>query len=125
MAAVSPLLGLLDSPSTIMDVVGKLQADFNYIFPRRLDANVSLAEPKLHVLIFIFQNNVLLGLPQISRPFRSTIIISAIRDLFVSGNAPFVTQHQDQFPSHQGPNGDIIWEVLKAMVALVTTAVCL
>ena len=69
MAAVSPLLGLLDSPSTIMDVVGQLQADFNYIFPRRSDANVSLAEPKLHVLIFIFQNNVLLGLPQISQPF--------------------------------------------------------
>ena len=31
MAAVSPLLGLLDSPSTIMDVVGKLQADFNFL----------------------------------------------------------------------------------------------
>ena len=125
MAVVAPLLGLLDSPRTIMDLVGRLQSDFNYIFPRRSNTNVSLAEPKRSVPTFLFQSNVLVGVPQTGRPFRSTILISVIRDLFFSGNMLFVTQHQDQFPSRQEPNGDVIWEVPKAMVALVATAVYL
>ena len=86
---------------------------------------MSLAEPKRSVPTFLFQSNVLVSLPQTGRPFRSTILISVIRDLFFSGNMPFVTQHQDQFPSRQEPNGDVIWEVPKAMVALVATAVYL
>jgi hypothetical protein len=62
-------------------------------------------------------------LPQVSQPYRSTIIISVIRDLFFTGNKPFVKRHQDQFPSHRGTEGETVWEVPKAMVALVSTAV--
>jgi hypothetical protein len=36
---------------------------------------------------------------------------------------PFVVQHQDQFLSCQGVDGATIWEVPKAMVALVSMAV--
>ncbi|KAN0141683.1 hypothetical protein V8E53_000145 [Lactarius tabidus] len=42
--------------------------------------------------------------------------------LLQTRNLSFVTKHQDQFPSCTGTNGDIIWEVPKAMVALVSTA---
>jgi hypothetical protein len=56
-------------------------------------------------------------------PYQSSVIISVIRDLFFSGTMPFVTHHQDQFPSRQGADDVTIWEVPKAMVALVSTAV--
>ncbi|KAH9069504.1 hypothetical protein EDB83DRAFT_2518271 [Lactarius deliciosus] len=102
-AATTLLLGAHD-PSAITDLVKRLLLDFNYIFPRR-NAN----------------GNVLVGSPHLSRPYRSPIIISVIRDLYFSGNMPFVTRHQDQFPSRQGTEGDVVWEVPKAMVRLVAT----
>ncbi|KAH8994679.1 hypothetical protein EDB86DRAFT_3078043 [Lactarius hatsudake] len=102
-AATTLLLGAHD-PSAVTDIVKGLLLDFNYIFPRR-NAN----------------GNVLVGSPHLSRPYRSPIIISVIRDLYFSGNTPFVTCHQDQFPSRQGTEGDVIWEVPKAMVGLVAT----
>ncbi|KAN0141621.1 hypothetical protein V8E53_000083 [Lactarius tabidus] len=106
-AAIALLLGAHESATVISELVLKLRTDFNYIFPRRLNnAN----------------NNVLIGVPNISRPYHSSIIISVIRDLFFSGNTPFVVQHQALFPSHEGTSGDVIWEVPKAMVALVSTA---
>ncbi|KAH9173495.1 hypothetical protein EDB89DRAFT_699441 [Lactarius sanguifluus] len=103
-AATTLLLGAHDS-SAVTDLVKRLLTDFNYIFPRR---NVN--------------GNILVGSPHLSRPYRSSIIISVIRDLYFSGNKPFVTRHQDQFPFRQGTEGDVIWEVPKAMVGLVATA---
>ncbi|KAN0140700.1 hypothetical protein V8E53_001527 [Lactarius tabidus] len=104
-AAIAPLL-VLNTPTAVKDLINKIKDDYNYIFPRRSQGNP----------------NVLIGLPQTSRPYRSPIVISVIQDLFFSGNPSFVTKHQDQFPSRTGTNGDIIWEVPKAMVALVSTA---
>jgi hypothetical protein len=40
MAAIGPLLIVHDIPG-IVDLVKKLQTDFNYIFPRRATGNVS------------------------------------------------------------------------------------
>ncbi|KAH9020988.1 hypothetical protein EDB85DRAFT_2152660 [Lactarius pseudohatsudake] len=94
-------------PIAIADLVKKLETDFSYIYPRRSKAN---------------NDHVLVGSPDLRRPFRSSVIISVLRDLYFSGNTPFVTLHQDQFPCRHGPNEDIIWEVPKAMLALVSTA---
>ncbi|KAN0138827.1 hypothetical protein V8E53_003215 [Lactarius tabidus] len=104
-AAIAPLL-VLNTLTAVKDLVNKIKDDYNYIFPRHLQGNP----------------NVLIGLLQTSQPYRSPIIISVIWDLFFSGNPSFVTKHQDQFPSRTGTNGDIIWEVPKAMVALVSIA---
>ncbi|KAH9060276.1 hypothetical protein EDB87DRAFT_1728537 [Lactarius vividus] len=101
------LLFSVYDPTAIVDLVKKLETDFSYIYPRRSKAN---------------NDHVLVGSPDLRRPFRSSVIISVARDLYFSGNTPFFTLHQDQFPCHHGPNGDIIWEVPKAMVALVSTA---
>ncbi|KAH9067676.1 hypothetical protein EDB87DRAFT_1678000 [Lactarius vividus] len=101
------LLFSVYDPTAIVDLVKKLETDFSYIYPRRSKAN---------------NDHVLVGSPDLCRPFRSSVIISVARDLYFSGNTPFFTLHQDQFPCHHGPNGDIIWEVPKAMVALVSTA---
>ncbi|KAH9040364.1 hypothetical protein EDB85DRAFT_2140500 [Lactarius pseudohatsudake] len=94
-------------PIAIADLVKKLEMDFSYIYPRRSKAN---------------NDHVLVGSPDLCRPFRSSVIISVLRDLYFSGNTPFVTLHQDQFPCRHGPNEDIIWEVPKAMLTLVSTA---
>ncbi|KAH9173105.1 hypothetical protein EDB89DRAFT_2229011 [Lactarius sanguifluus] len=101
------LLFSVYDPIAIVDLVKKLETDFCYIYPRRSKGN---------------NDHVLVGSPDLRRPFRSSVIISVARDLYFSGNTPFVTVHQDQFPCRHGPNGDIIWEVPKAMVALVSTA---
>lgn len=69
------------------------------------------------------QVNILSASARLSQPYRSTIIISVIRDIFFSGPVPFVTRHQDHFPCHHGPCGTEIWQVPKALVALVATAV--
>jgi hypothetical protein len=69
------------------------------------------------------QGNILSGVPLCSHPYRSTIIISVICDLFFSGRVLFVARHQSLFPSHRGPDGVVSWEVLKTMVALVATGV--
>ncbi|KAH9083699.1 hypothetical protein EDB83DRAFT_2669654 [Lactarius deliciosus] len=103
-AATTLLLGAHDL-SAVTDLVKRLLTDFNYIFPRR---NVN--------------GNILVGSPHLSHPYHSSIIISVIQDLYFSGNKPFVTRHQDQFPFRQGTEGDVIWEVPKAMVGLVATA---
>ncbi|KAI9447601.1 hypothetical protein H4582DRAFT_2068214 [Lactarius indigo] len=102
-AATTLLLSAHD-PLAVTDLVKKLLTDFNYIFPRR---NVN--------------GNVLVGSPHLSRPYRSSIIVSVIRDLYFSGTVPFVTRHQDLFPSRQGTDENVIWEVPKAMVGLVAT----
>ncbi|KAH9010201.1 hypothetical protein EDB83DRAFT_2322513 [Lactarius deliciosus] len=102
------LLFSVYDPIAIVDLVKKLETDFCYIYPRRSKGN---------------NDHVLVRSPDLRCPFRSSVIISVARDLYFSGNTPFVTVHQDQFPCHHGPNGDIIWEVPKAMVALVSTAV--
>ncbi|KAH9013013.1 hypothetical protein EDB85DRAFT_2158522 [Lactarius pseudohatsudake] len=94
-------------PIAIADLVKKLETDFSYIYPRHSKAN---------------NDHVLVGSPDLRRPFRSSVIISVLRDLYFSGNTPFVTLHQDRFPCRYGPNEDIIWEVPKAMLALVSTA---
>ncbi|KAH8988113.1 hypothetical protein EDB92DRAFT_1948290 [Lactarius akahatsu] len=101
------LLFSVYDPIAIVDLVKKLETDFCYIYPRCSKGN---------------NDHVLVGSPDLRHPFRSSVIISVARDLYFSGNTPFVTVHQDQFPCRHGPNGDIIWEVPKAMVALVSTA---
>ncbi|KAH9174429.1 hypothetical protein EDB89DRAFT_2149430 [Lactarius sanguifluus] len=63
------------------------------------------------------------GLPRRTRPYRNDRIISIIRDLyFTGGSSSLATRFEDQFPTHQGPDGDINQEVPISMVALVATA---
>ncbi|KAH8976951.1 hypothetical protein EDB86DRAFT_2838744 [Lactarius hatsudake] len=100
------LLFSLYDPIAIVDLVKKLETDFSYIYPRRSKAN---------------NDHVLVGSPDLRHPFCSSVIISVLHDLYFSGNTPFVTLHQDQFLCRHGPNEDIIWEVPKAMLTLVST----
>ncbi|KAH9008738.1 hypothetical protein EDB85DRAFT_2163905 [Lactarius pseudohatsudake] len=65
-------------PIAIADLVKKLETDFSYIYPRRSKAN---------------NDHVLVGSPDLCRPFRSSVIISVLRDLYFSGNTPLVTLH--------------------------------
>ena len=124
-AAIALSISASNAPIVIMDLVDKLQTDFNYIFPRRLNsANASLLRrSKINLTHIPLQNNVLIGSPNISQPYRSTIIISIIRDLFFVGHSSFVLRHQALFLCHKGTNGEDIWEVPKAMVASVSTGV--
>ena len=124
-AAIALLISASNAPIVIMDLVDKLQTDFNYIFPRRLNsANASLPHhSKINLTHIPLQNNVLIGSPNISWPYHGTIIISIICDLFFVGHSFFVSRHQALFPCHKGTNGEDIWEVPKAMVALVSTGV--
>ncbi|KAH9075025.1 hypothetical protein EDB83DRAFT_2515878 [Lactarius deliciosus] len=63
------------------------------------------------------------GLPRRTRPYRNDRIISIIRDLyFTGGSSSLATRFEDQFPTHQGPDGDFNQEVPISMVALVATA---
>ncbi|KAH9014577.1 hypothetical protein EDB83DRAFT_2321461 [Lactarius deliciosus] len=63
------------------------------------------------------------GLPRRTRPYRNDRIISIIRDLyFTGGSSSLATRFEDQFPTHQGPDGDFNQEVPISMVALVVTA---
>ncbi|KAH9038003.1 hypothetical protein EDB83DRAFT_2318530 [Lactarius deliciosus] len=63
------------------------------------------------------------GLPRRTRPYRNDHIISIIRDLyFTGGSSSLATRFEDQFPTHQGPDGDFNQEVPISMVALVVTA---
>ncbi|KAH9069672.1 hypothetical protein EDB83DRAFT_2314067 [Lactarius deliciosus] len=63
------------------------------------------------------------GLPRRTRPYQNDRIISIIRDLyFTGGSSSLATRFEDQFPTHQGPDGDFNQEVPISMVALVATA---
>ncbi|KAH9011111.1 hypothetical protein EDB83DRAFT_2530442 [Lactarius deliciosus] len=56
------------------------------------------------------------------RPYQNDCIISIIWDLyFTSGSSSLATHFEDQFPTHQGPDGDSNQEVPISMVALVAT----
>ncbi|KAN0131589.1 hypothetical protein V8E53_010431 [Lactarius tabidus] len=103
-AAVMLVVDTHHSPVELANIIDGQMNDFNYIFPRQL------------------RGNVLTGSALRSRPYRSSIIISVIRDIFFTGPVPFATQHRDLFPSHPGPVGEAIPEVPKAMLALVSTA---
>ena len=55
MVAIAPLLSVHESSLVIMDLVRKLETDFNYIFPRRSNANVSPQSTKVeptNIVIF-------------------------------------------------------------------------
>ena len=69
-AAIAISISASNAPIVIMDLVDKLQTDFNYIFPRRLNsANASLLQfAKFNLTHVSRQNNVLIGSPNISRP---------------------------------------------------------
>ena len=69
------------------------------------------------------QANILSPSPCRSQPYRSTVIILVIRDLFFTGPVPFAIWHQDLFPPSCGANGAANQEVSKVMVALVSTVV--
>ncbi|KAN0136175.1 hypothetical protein V8E53_006035 [Lactarius tabidus] len=103
-AAVMLVVDTHHSPVELANIIDGQMNDFNYIFPRQS------------------RGNVLTGSALCSRPYRSSIIISVIRDIFFTGPVPFATQHRDLFPSHPGPVGEAIPEVPKAMLALVSTA---
>ncbi|KAI9449041.1 hypothetical protein BJY52DRAFT_1192929 [Lactarius psammicola] len=103
-AAVALLVNVHNSPTLIADLIERQTTDYNYIFLRR------------------GSSNTLSGPANLSHPYRSTIITSVIRDLFFTEPVPFVTHHQDLFQSHQGANGNVSYEVPKAMVALVSMA---
>ncbi|KAH9002141.1 hypothetical protein EDB86DRAFT_3100970 [Lactarius hatsudake] len=105
-AAVALLINLNDLPTSITDLIDKqLNDNYNYIFPRRSNSlNILSAPPSRHL------------------PYRSNIITSVIRDLFFTGPVPFATQHRELFPTHPGVNGTVAYEILKSMLALVSTA---
>jgi hypothetical protein len=46
-AVIGPLLSLDATPARIVDLVKKLQSDFNYIFPRRVNGTVSVQSAKV------------------------------------------------------------------------------
>ena len=69
------------------------------------------------------QANILSASPRRSQPYRSTVIISVICDLFFTGPVPFAIRHQDLFPPSCGADGAANREVPKVMVALVSTVV--
>lgn len=59
-----------------------------------------------------------------SRPYRNPRIATLISDLyFTGGRVSFAEQFLAQFPTHDGPNGEITREVPIPMVALVATGV--
>ncbi|KAF8266679.1 hypothetical protein EI94DRAFT_1701560 [Lactarius quietus] len=103
-AAVMLAVDTQSLPAVIASIIEKQLNNFNYIFPRQT------------------KGNILIGSPLCSRPYRSSVILSVIRDKFFSGADSFVTKHRDSFPSHLGPDGEAIPEVPKAMLALVSTA---
>lgn len=105
-AAVALLVNVHDKPMHIADLIEtQLQDNFNYIFPRRsLNANILSASARR------------------SQPYRCTVIILVIRDLFFTGPVPFATWHQDLFPPTCGSKETTNREVPKVMVALVSTA---
>ncbi|KAI9437035.1 hypothetical protein H4582DRAFT_2078108 [Lactarius indigo] len=94
-------------PSTeIAHVIQKQLNSYNYTF---LYAMLGIAAPD--------------GIPRHTRPYQNDRIILVIQDLyFAGGTSSFATHFEDQFPTHQGPNGVISQEVLILMVALVTMA---
>ncbi|KAF8259609.1 hypothetical protein EI94DRAFT_1706971 [Lactarius quietus] len=103
-AAVMLAVDTQSSPAVIASIIKNQLNDFNYIFPRQT------------------KGYILIGSPLRSRPYRSSVILSVIRDKFFSGADSFVAKHQDSFPSHLGKDGEAIPEVLKVMLALVSTA---
>jgi hypothetical protein len=125
-AVIGPLLSLDATPARIVDLVKKLQSDFNYIFPRRVNGTVSVQSAKvaltntpLNRAMFssVHHNSVgLIAAPLFSRSFEM-FFFPGLNHL--SHN----TRLAARFPSRQGTSGEIIWEVPKAMVALVSTAV--
>ena len=116
------LVNVHSSPAIIADLIHKQTEDnYDYIHPRR-DVNVSV-QRSLSQRLTRYQINLLSGLPHRSQPYRSTIIISVICDVFFLGPFPFVTRHKELFPTYI-TTGDVIQEVPRAMVALVSTAVC-
>ncbi|KAH9005589.1 hypothetical protein EDB86DRAFT_2825210 [Lactarius hatsudake] len=86
--------------------IQKQLIDYNYTFPF---AMIVGALPE--------------GLARRTWPYRNDHIISVIRDLyFTGGSSSLATHFEDQFPTHQGPDGDFHQEVPISMVALVATA---
>ncbi|KAF8270153.1 hypothetical protein EI94DRAFT_1699047 [Lactarius quietus] len=102
-AAVMLAVDTQSSPAVIASIIENQLNDFNYIFPRQT------------------KGNILIGSPLRSRPYHSSVILSVIQDKFFSGADSFVAKHWDSFPSHLGKDGEAIPEVLKAMLALVST----
>jgi hypothetical protein len=124
-AAVALLVNVHDKPMHIADLIEtQLQDNFNYIFPRR-SLNVSAQRVSaLVILMCRVQANILSASARRSQPYRCTVIILVIRDLFFTGPVPFATWHQDLFPPTCGSKETTNREVPKVMVALVSTAVC-
>jgi hypothetical protein len=59
-----------------------------------------------------------------SRPYRNDRIITVIRSMYFGGGAlSFARRFRYLFPTHEGRDGDINFEVPVPMVALVATAV--
>src|ERR1700761_2134398 len=67
------------------------------------------------------------GLVMRSKPYRNDRIISVIQELYFTdgpgGTASFATRFKHLFPTYQGPDGMVSYEVPVPMVALVATAV--
>ena len=74
-------------------------------------------------MILTVQGHVLIGLPLRGRPYHCSIILSVIQDVFFTRPKPFAAQHRDLFPSHLRPDEEPVAEILKALVALVSTAI--
>ena len=123
MAAVMLAVDIHNSSAAIAGIIENQLNDFNYIFPRQSKVSRQAVGNVLSKMILTVQGHVLIGLPLRGRPYRCSIILSVIRDVFFTGPEPFAAQHWDLFPSHLGPDGELVAEILKAMVALVSTAV--
>ncbi|KAI9432635.1 hypothetical protein BJY52DRAFT_1199059 [Lactarius psammicola] len=101
-AAVSRL-NFQNSPSIVVGLIEKHLKDFNYIYPRRTN-NSAWSAPA-----------------NVGRPYRSLVIISVIRELYLLETSTFFVCNKHLFPHHPGNDEEPIYEVPKVMVALVAT----
>ncbi|KAI9441955.1 hypothetical protein BJY52DRAFT_1229332 [Lactarius psammicola] len=89
--------------SIVVGLIEKHLKDFNYIYPRRTN-NSAWSAPA-----------------NVGRPYRSLVIISVIRELYLLETSTFFVCNKHLFPHHPGNDEEPIYEVPKVMVALVAT----
>ncbi|KAI9450402.1 hypothetical protein BJY52DRAFT_1191878 [Lactarius psammicola] len=89
--------------SIVVGLIEKHLKDFNYIYPRRTN-NSAWSAPA-----------------NVGRPYRSLVIISVIRELYLLETSTFFVCNKHLFPHHPGNDEEPIYEVPKVMVVLVAT----
>lgn len=110
----------IGSVSAIAQFVSRQLSGYTYTFP---------VPPNVRTIFFCdlwlipVQSDPLRAVPNRSRPYRHSHIITVIRDLcFTGGINSLAHRYRSRFPSFQ-TDEQVVYEVPSAMVALVATAV--